>query len=111
MMLPFRPIPAQCEDTVKPLPFPTMISKKGDIGYQREVKINGAGDEIDTDAGDIPEQGRFELSILDDVEHPVRPSQIHQYIPHAKEEDEHGDYFCGSGDRPPPFCFGKAKDG
>jgi hypothetical protein len=75
-----------------------MVSQKGDIGYQREIKIDGTGREIDTDTGNIPEQGRFELSILDDVEHSVRPSQIHQYISHTEEEDEDGDDLCGSGD-------------
>ena len=47
---------------------------------------------------------------LDDVEHPVRPSQVHQDVSDTEEEDKDGDDFCGSGDRPSPFCLGETKD-
>ncbi len=88
-----------------------MISEEGDIRDQWKEKIDGTGGEIDGNARDIPEQGRSELGKLDDIQHPVGPSEIHQDIAHTEKEDKNGDDFCRSGDRPSPFRLGETKDG
>ena len=49
--------------------------------------------------------------MLDDVEHPVRSSQVHQDISDSEEEDQDRDDLCGAGDRPSPFRLGETEDG
>ena len=53
-----------------------MFPQNGDVGDERQVKIDRARGQVDADGDDIPDQGRAQVGVFDDVESSIGSSEI-----------------------------------
>ena len=104
------PGPAEGQGTIEPSPARQMVAQDRDVGDERQVEVDRAGRQIGRDRSDVPQQGRSEVAVPQDVEHAVGPAQIQDHAAHAEEEDQDGDHLGGARDRAPPFRVRQPQD-
>ena len=88
--MPFRSPITQGEDLIKPFSLLAEIPEEGEVRNEGEIKTDGTNREVGGNTYDIPEEGRSEMGISNNVQHAVRPPQIDYYASHAEQEDEDG---------------------
>ena len=80
-----------------------VIPEDRDVGDERQEEVNRARREVHADGGDVPEERRPEVRMLENVERPIRPPQVEKDAADAEEQHEHGDDLGGPGDGPSPL--------
>jgi hypothetical protein len=87
------------------------VPAAGDVGQEREVEEDDAGEEVQAHTGHVPQKGGLEPSVEENVEHAVNTAQVHQDAARAERDAEDGDGLSRAGQRLAPLGPYQAQNG
>ncbi len=88
-----------------------MIPHTGQVGDHRQVKVKGAAQEINPDAGEVPQERRHVTSPDEGVEDPLGAAHINPNLEQTQDKRKEGNSLGDTRDGASPLGLGHAQNG